>query len=64
LEDYTITELIDRVETLLIGGTLSAESRLALQDLATAYESNGDPQAYTQALLQILMAIPEFAIHH
>ena len=64
LADYTITELIDKVETLLIGGTLSAESRLALQDLATAYESNGDPQAYTEALLQILMAIPEFAIHH
>ena len=64
LIDYSPDELLDRVETLLVGRPLSAESRLAFHDLATSYETNDNPQAYGEALLQILMAIPEFAIHH
>ncbi len=64
LIDYSPDELLDRVETLLVGRPLSAETRLAFHDLATSYETNNNPQAYGEALLQILMAIPEFAIHH
>jgi len=64
LAELTPEQQIDQVETLLVGGTLTPETRLALRDLATAYENHSDPTAYGQALLQVLMAIPEFAILH
>jgi len=64
ITDLSPAALMDRVETLMIGGSLSQESRDAFIDLYEVYEGNSNPQAYGEAVLQVLMAIPEFAILH
>ncbi len=64
ITDLSPSALMDRVETLMIGGSLSQESRDAFIDLYEVYEGNSNPQAYGEAVLQVLMAIPEFAILH